>query len=259
MSDWKKVLLAAGGAAAVGATVYYLRRQASQSASERPAADAGSLRSGTREISAGSSTKETSKEELYQILQEISKQQDEMKAHMRAISKEMLQKPMTLEQAYARVKQVQAEDPLIRNGLSMMDFNSLLDKHSCDATVREAIAKIMGAPDPSSSQSEQVQNITAKKIIEVHAFMLQELEAFVKEVESNPRKDLDMSTLTIVAQAIVGAKTEKSFQLTTDDIEAGVLMHHATLATDQEFSNINYKIQGAMAKVMGTKFSEFPQ
>ena len=48
------------------------------------------------------------------------------------------------------------------------------------------------------------------------------------------KNDLDIKTVTIAAQAIVGAKIEKKFDLTSEDIESAVMMLHTMLAADQD-------------------------
>mmetsp|Transcript_54905 Transcript_54905/g.101604 ORF Transcript_54905/g.101604 Transcript_54905/m.101604 type:complete len:140 (+) Transcript_54905:414-833(+) len=135
----------------------------------------------------------------------------------------------------------------------MMDFDQLLDQHQADPSVRDRIAKIMGAPAPGSEVSEKVNKITPKKIIDIHKFMLEKLEELVQHFSSIAGKDaFDMKTVTIAAQAMVGAKVEQKFDITSEDIECAVLTNHATLAGDQDFANINIQIQHTMGKLMGS-------
>jgi hypothetical protein len=250
--DWKKLLLAAGGAAGVCAVLYYLLKE--ESAVKSLLNDLVD-EDGKRELKKHS-VDEITKEQVEKILQEIIKSQEQMKGYMKELTVELLSKSLTFEQTYQRVKDVQPSDPLDKYGLSMTDFDQLLDKHQSDQKVRDAIAKIMGAPSPSSISSEKVQAITVKQIIEVHTFMLQELDKLVGHFQTLPNKEsFDMKTVTIAAQAIVGSKIEQSFGITSEDIESAVLMYHTMLATDQEFAAINVKIQHAMGKLMGTPFT----
>merc|ERR1719414_1614492 len=107
---------------------------------------------------------------------------------MKELTKELLSKSLTFEQTYQRVKEVQPADPLEKQGLSMVSFDQLLDKHQGDPSVRESIAKIMGAPSPNSGCSEKVQAITVKTIIDVHNFMLEKLDALVQDFINLPNK-----------------------------------------------------------------------
>jgi len=193
------------------------------------------------------------KEQVQKILEEIIKSQDQMKGHMKVFTKELLSKELTFEQTYQRVREVQPTDPLEKYGLSMYDFDQLLDKHQQDPIIREAISTIMGAPNASSTASEKVQSLSVKQIIDVHKFMLQELKTLAQDFQKMPNKgNYDMKTVTIAAQAIVGARIEKKFDMTSEDIESAVLMYHTVLATDKDFASINIQIQQTMSKLMGS-------
>jgi len=247
-----KLLVTAGGAVAVGALAYYLLKKDDK---ETPA-DKGIQKKEEVAAAAPQSLDKVTKEQVMQILEEIIKSQEQMKVHMKEISQEIRGKELSFDQIYQRVKKVQPVDPLEKYGLSMVSFDQLLDKHQGDQNVRDTIAKIMGTPNPNSCHSEKVQAITVKTIIDVHNFMLEELNALVKDFSALPNKDsYDTKTVTVVAQAIVGSKIESKFSLTSEDIESAVLMYHTMLATDQDFAAINIKIQQTMSKLMGMPFA----
>lgn len=247
MEGWKKILLAAGGAAAAGAVLWYvLKEDADEKVSHLSGGEGGKGKVPVEEIT---------KEQVLEILEEIITSQEQMKQYMKELTKELIAKKLSFTETYTRVKELQPDDPLEKHGLSMMDFDQLLDKNQNDPKVREAIAKIMGAPNPNTAASDQVNNITVKKIVEVHAFMLDELKKLVKDFQDLPNaSSFDMKTVTIAAQALVGSKVEENFKLTSDDIEQAVLMHHANLATDQQFASINIAMQSTMGQLMGSQF-----
>jgi len=247
--DWKKLLLAAGGAAAVGTVLYYVLKDEG-SAGKKLTVEAEEKKKSK------ASVEELTKEQVQEILQEIIHSAELMKGHMRDLTQELLKNTLTFDQTYKKVKEVQPIDPLEKHGLSMMDFDQCLDKHQSDPNIREAIAKIMGAPNPSRCASEKVQAINVKKILDVHNFMFQELDKLVIDFNSlTDKESYDMKTVTVVAQAMVGSKIEAKFGITSEDIESAVLMYHTMLATDQEFAAINIKIQHTMGKLMGTPFA----
>jgi len=247
-----KLLLAAGGAVAVGAVAYFLLKKDEKASN----ADAvGQKRDLQAAVAKGQPVDKITKEQVMQMLQEIIVSQDQMKGYLKELSSELLSKSLTFDQTYHKVKKVQPDDPLEKHGLSMVAFDDLLEKHRGDQGVREMMTKIMGAPNPNSCHSEKVQAITVKTIIEVHNFMLEELNNVVKDFNAHPNKDsYDMKTVTVTAQAIVSSKIECKFNITSEDIESAVLMYHTMLATDQEFAAINIKIQHTMGKLMGTPF-----
>lgn len=243
-------MVAGLGAAGVAAVLYCLMKDDGKVKKKAVALESKDARA------SGSKMEDISKEDVQMILKEIIDSQEKMKGYMKDLTMELRAKNLTFEQTYQRVTEVQPSDPLEKHKLSMMEFDQLLDKYQSDPMVREAIAKIMGAPNPSSVASEKVQGITVKDIIKVHTFMLEELENLVEKYQGMQKKnsELDMKTVTIVAQAIVGAKMEEKFGMTSEDIESAVLMYHTMLATDQEFANINAKIQHTMGKLMGNPF-----
>lgn len=244
MEGWQKLLLAAGGAAGLAAVVYYLLK-------EDPSGSPQLLES-TDQKKSGVAVEDISKEQVRKILQEIISSQDQVKGNLKGLTQELIKEKLTFEETYKKVKEVEPEDPLEKHGLTMMDFDQLLERHQSDPTIREAITKIMGAPNPNTCEMEKVKSITVDKLIDVHNFMLTQLEKFNSDFQALPNKaSYDMKTVTITAQAIVGSKIEQKFGITSDVIESAVLLHHGELAQHQRFAQINMSIQSTMAKLMG--------
>jgi len=240
-----------GGVAAAGvlAALFCLTKDSSKPKK------AGSAASDATSASAGSGPKieEISKDTVHKILKEIIASQEMMKSYMKTLIKELKTKQMDFQQTYDRVKEVQPKDPLESYGLSMMEFDQLLDKHQSDPAIREAIAYIMGPP-AATTPSAKTQELTVKQIIEIHKFMLQELESLANSSDlASKKSQLDVKTVTIVAQAKIGAKMEEKFNVASEDLEAAVLLYHTMLATDQEFAKVNMEIQHTMGKLMGSQ------
>lgn len=63
-----------------------------------------------------------------------------------------------------------------------------------------------------------------------------------------------MKVVTIAAQAYVGARVQEKFDLSSEDIESAVLIHHQALASDSEFACVNMQIQATMNQLMGSQF-----
>eukprot|EP00418_Pyrodinium_bahamense_P086828 CAMPEP_0179075066 /NCGR_PEP_ID=MMETSP0796-20121207/33404_1 /TAXON_ID=73915 /ORGANISM="Pyrodinium bahamense, Strain pbaha01" /LENGTH=278 /DNA_ID=CAMNT_0020772297 /DNA_START=93 /DNA_END=927 /DNA_ORIENTATION=- len=249
MESWKRILLYAGGAAGVAAVLYYLLREEAE-AKQVVAIEAKEAKEKKKKLNVN----EVTKEQVQEILGSIVESQDKMRTHMKALTKELLEKQLTFEQAYARVREVQPEDPLERHGLSMMDFDQLLNKFQSDPQVRQGIVRIMGVPPEPPASGDQGSRVPANTTVEVHAFMLQELEKLLQYFHTVKNKEtFDVKTVTLAAQAVVGAKVEEKYHLTSEDIELAVITHHSALATDQEFASINMKMQQTMAQLMGAQ------
>ncbi|CAE6963510.1 unnamed protein product [Symbiodinium natans] len=250
--EWRKPLLAAGAASCAVAVVWYLRK-----ARARPVAlDDSRGEEDKQKRNENDDGEGLAKEQLKQILKDMIKCQEQMKSFIKDLTQELGTTALSFHETCQRVKQVQPADPLESRGLKVMEFDKLLLKHQHDSDVRDAIAKIMGAPNPTNAVSDKIQSISVKDIIDIHTFMLQELQQLIKEHSGSERKEaFDTKTVTIAAQAIIGSKFETQFSLTSEDVESAVLMYHANLATDQNFAQINIKISHAMSQLLGTPFT----
>jgi hypothetical protein len=239
--EWKKLLALAGGAAGVAAVLYYLLREEPE---RRGAVEDDKKKA--------FSADQVTKEQVLQILGEIVESQEKMRTHMKALTRDIIEKNMDFDKTYDDVRAVQPDDPLERIGLSMTDFDSVLSKYQADPQVREGITRIMGISDPGAAGSGAVKDVNDQRVIEVHAFMLKELEGLVSHFTSiKGQRSYDMKIVTLALQAMVGAKVETRFGLTSDDIESAVIKNHSKLATNQEFANINVNMQQTIANLMG--------
>jgi len=173
---------------------------------------------------------------------------------MKELTNELRAQNLSFEDTYERVRRVQPEDPLERHNVSMQDFDLILERFQHDSAVREAVTQIMGAPAASTSISAKVQQVPKDTLLRIHEYMLTELKKLVEYFDTLDKKNYEMKTVTIAAQAVVGAKVEEEFGLTSDDIESAVLLHHHVLTADAEFARINTQMQLAMSHLMGQHF-----
>jgi len=223
-----KYASALAGVGAAAALVYYLLQE-----------DAGEQ-------------KDDSAAKVLNILQQIQVSQNKMKEVMKDLTKQLLEKDMSFPETYELVKSTQPADPLEAHGISMQQFDALLDETQNDPRVRERISTIMSNPqDPSPETNRVPPGMTVSKLVEVHGFMLDELQTIVRDFHKMPnKKNFDIKTVTIAAQAIVGARMQRKYKLSTDDVEAAVLQMHHQLSTDQEFARINIEMQQTMSKLV---------
>eukprot|EP00389_Voromonas_pontica_P001803 GDKH01002703.1.p1 GENE.GDKH01002703.1~~GDKH01002703.1.p1 ORF type:complete len:249 (+),score=78.91 GDKH01002703.1:150-896(+) len=244
--DWGKLAIVAAGATAVGAIVWYCLRE-----------DKDDVATGPRGGLSGES--EMTRDRVVAILDEIIKSQETIQKLMRQMAQDLAKSELSFDDVYNRVHAAQPDDPLEKAGLKMPEFDAVLDKFKDDPAVKVAISKIMGAPTPDSASSPAVQQVTKQRILEIHAFMLEALGSLVNEYQSQANTaKYNMKTVTIAAQAIVGARTEKKFGLSTEQVEAAVLLHSQTLANDHEFARLNMQMQQTMARLLGSDFPMMP-
>jgi len=240
---WQQWAALAGSAAAAGVVAYFLLKNDSAEALQNEAKEKAKV-----------SVDEMTRDDVLEILQEILKSQESMKTVMKGLTQDLIKNQLTLNQTYERIKKSQPEDPLEKYGVSMADFDVLLEKHQHDPTVRDAISRIMGAPT-NVNLSPKIKDVSKKTIVQIHEYMLTELKKLVEEFQKHPdRLNMDARTLTMTAQAIIGARVESKFSLTSDEIESAVLFNHANLVNDSEFARVNVQMQQTMSQLMGSQF-----
>jgi len=240
-----KLLLAAGGAAGVAAVMFCLLKD------EVPASagKATSASIASRPVKAA----DMSKAQLLVVLRDITSSQDAMRVQMKTLTKELRGKQTSFDETYKRVKAVQPDDPLERHGLTMIDLDSLIQKHQNDPQVMNGVQAIMGDPSANAQPGANPGKVAdVKTLVGVHKSMLQELEKVTSMVlgDSSNKSKYDMKTVTLAAQAVVGAKLEESWGLTSEDIERAVIANHEELTVNEEFAAININVQACMQKLL---------
>ena len=100
------------------------------------------------------------------------------------------------------------------------------------------------SPSPAAYQ------ISTERLIKVHEFMRDELQSLAAEAGSWPK--VDTKVITLAAQAYVGAKVQKKFGLSGEDIEGAVLLNHKELAANSNFTLVNIAIQKTMNDLIDT-------
>jgi len=245
--DWKKCLLMAGGAAGAAALVYYLLKEEAELKTLPDDAK------GHREDRKGR-VEAMSRPEVMKILASWHASVQKMKAHMKDIRELLGKQKCSLDEVYQRVKTVEPQDILEEYQLSEAEFDRMLSRFQDDAEVKAIIASIVSG-DRSKSVAAKESQIACRKVIDVHAYMLQELDSLVLTFDGlkklAPKDHYDAKSMSMAVQAMTGAKVEEKFSVTPEAVERGVLAHHTSLATDKEFCNICQEIQIRMDRLLG--------
>ncbi|XP_026193778.1 uncharacterized protein LOC34621146 [Cyclospora cayetanensis] len=230
-TDWKQLLLIAGGVAVTGVAAYYLLRDDGAASKERD--------SDNTKLNQNDATKE----QVLMVLQDIMATQEKMKCLLKKFTQKFVDEECTFQEACSLVAKQNPEDPLARYGLTVATFDSLLDKFGEDPEVKDFVLSIMGcasAPNPSAAAYQ----ITTERLIKVHEFMRDELQALAAEAGCLPKEDTKV--IALAAQAYVGALVQKQFGLRGEDIEGAVMLNHKALAADAKFTLVNCAIQKTM-------------
>lgn len=258
MEGWQKLLVAAGSAAGVGAVLYYLLREdpeadekllAAAAAGQDPSG-AGGARAHAPSTQGGS--KDISSDELLVILKEMNEGQQQMKAIMKTLSKELADDNLQFDQLYKKVAASQPADPLEKRGLSMADLEAPLERNQQNPQVMEAMQNLM-APATMSAPSAKVPDISVEKITEINIFMLEQLQEFIKTFHGLANKaSYDMKTVVTASQALLDSKVSAKFNIQSEDMESAIMANQAKLCQNQRFLQAHMTMQQTMEQFINS-------
>jgi acetyl-CoA acetyltransferase len=82
--------------------------------------------------------------------------------------------------------------------------------------------------------------------------MCKELQQIVEDYKKLENTDsYEKKTLTIAAQAIVASRVQKTYNYTSEQIEACVLANHEKLSQDAKFTSLSIQMQQTMGQLIG--------
>lgn len=253
-SKVKTAAAVAGGVAVIGALLYYLFREDSpeERDSSKTLVEAVVAKEAPETITKRSVDTFT-REDMLLLLDEILESQNSLKKMIRSLTSSfMADPPKSLQECYDKVKESSPYDPLEKWELSLVDFDRLIERFQNDEGVSNIIEKIMGVHGPSSL-SERAGSVSSDQLMKVNELMLKELREFVDQYIFIANKDqFDVKTLTIAAQVWVGSKVEKLYNLSSDDVEAAMLLHSQTLRNNPDFGRISFQMQATMEQLLGS-------
>ncbi|VWU50027.1 conserved protein, unknown function [Hepatocystis sp. ex Piliocolobus tephrosceles] len=255
--NWKKVLGVAGGAAAVVAITYMLMKDDDNPDEEnnekdgKKKKDSKLSKDSNRIIRADTMTRE----DLLQLLKEMLTLQTDMKNVVKDLTEVAKKNNYDFMAVYNIAKTYNTTDPLGKYQIEMQEFDNVVESYNFDPEVKEAVSKLMSAPENYYANMSDAKILSVEKIIEIHHFMLNELYKIDPEFKKIPnRNELDPKLIALVVQSIVSAKVAEGFNLTSEDVEASIAHQHYALASDMEFSKINIQMQTIMNKFMDEHF-----
>eukprot|EP01055_Gregarina_sp_Pseudo9_P002171 Gregarina_sp_Pseudo_9__2170@NODE_2519_length_970_cov_127_483351_g2314_i0_p1_GENE_NODE_2519_length_970_cov_127_483351_g2314_i0NODE_2519_length_970_cov_127_483351_g2314_i0_p1_ORF_typecomplete_len276_score47_15DUF1160/PF06648_11/0_066HTH_ParB/PF17762_1/0_11_NODE_2519_length_970_cov_127_483351_g2314_i066893 len=198
--------------------------------------------------------KKASREDVLALLRDIVHVQRELSATMHEVIQRIIDENLSSDATYELVSQKQPTDPLEKNGLSIADFDALLDRFASDEEVHAAIVEVVQGPDQTSSgpsSSNGSASLTVDRIVEINLTMLEKFKSVIEHfkgmLKTNPEK-YNPRTVSITAQAVVGAHVQREFSVTADDVERAMLVYQLELSMRQDFLQANDEIQKIMAE-----------
>ena len=245
LSTLSKIAIGSAIAAASAGVVYYLFRTEVQNATAAVSVTPATSQKEKLDM------KKVTVEKLLEIMEKIVDSQNVMKGIMKNITEEINSANLSFDQTYDLVEERQPKDPMEETGLSMQEFDELLDKYQEDPRILDAIARIMG-PSDEDMASDDGKMLSVKELIDIHQYMLEQLNEIGADVKKG-KTVVDPRTLTVAAQVLVGARVESKFKVSSPAVERSVMMHQNQLATNHQFATINMMMQQAMTELMGAE------
>lgn len=209
----------------------------------------------------------TSRDDVVALLLEVISVQKKLSQLLDVAMEQLAKEPTTsLMDAYKMVRQKEPNDPLEAHGLSLANFDALLDRFATDEEVHQLVMSVIQGPEPSnptnpssdstSSSLMESELLSCENIIEINTFMREQLSKLVAEFqELRPQlgADYHSRTASLTAQAVVGSLIKKKFNVASDQVERAMMVHQLDLSNRPDFVKVNQDIQTAMAQLLETQ------
>eukprot|EP01056_Protomagalhaensia_sp_Gyna25_P004809 Protomagalhaensia_sp_Gyna_25__4808@NODE_490_length_3284_cov_1179_605547_g381_i0_p2_GENE_NODE_490_length_3284_cov_1179_605547_g381_i0NODE_490_length_3284_cov_1179_605547_g381_i0_p2_ORF_typecomplete_len267_score59_54HemX/PF04375_14/0_068DUF1160/PF06648_11/0_15KKLCAg1/PF15204_6/0_18_NODE_490_length_3284_cov_1179_605547_g381_i04711271 len=247
---------------AVGAAAAYVYKQWTATTTSSPSSG-GRQQQPEKADSSSSSTEpgtkpkfdvnKASREDVLEVLSEIKEIQKALSETLRVVGKRILEEDLNLDEAYFLVASGELDDPLARKGISVSDFDALLDRFRSDQEVHDAVMDVVQGPEvPPSAGSEDT--LTVDRLVEINAMMLEKFEEvlahFRTAEKEHPERKYNQRTVSVTAQTVVGACVQRRFKVTPDEVEAAMMTHQVELSMRSDFLRTTDQIQRVMGECM---------
>mmetsp|Transcript_2078 Transcript_2078/g.4709 ORF Transcript_2078/g.4709 Transcript_2078/m.4709 type:complete len:521 (-) Transcript_2078:146-1708(-) len=138
-------------------------------------------------------------------------------------------------------------EPLEDFGLSEASFHRILMEYENDDEVMESANKLLhpaGKGDPQRAQS-----ITMDKIIDIHQFMVVEMQKVLQEFLKLPqetRRTFTGKACETTAELLVSIAVENQMMVRCEDVEQAVIMYEEALQENREFTRCTEQLANMM-------------
>lgn len=144
------------------------------------------------------------------------------------------------------------KEPLEQYGLSENAFQKIVLQYEEDGEVMECAQKLLhpaGKGDP-----ERAKGITMDKIIEIHRFMVGEMQKVLTEFLELPqetRRSFTGKGCETTAELLVSIAVEQQLSVRCEDVEQAVIRYEEELQAHQEFSRYTDQLANMMQHLIG--------
>mmetsp|Transcript_6234 Transcript_6234/g.14912 ORF Transcript_6234/g.14912 Transcript_6234/m.14912 type:complete len:504 (-) Transcript_6234:44-1555(-) len=163
-------------------------------------------------------------------------------------------KQMSFLDAYNKMLELKLpKDPLERHGLTEAGFQQLLHQYEEDAEVMESAQLLLhptGKGDP-----ERAKELKVVKIIEIHQFMVTEMQKVIQEfrqIPSDVRRTFTGKGCETTAELLVSMAVEQRLAVRCEDVEQAVILHENELQANADFARCTDQLAELMHQLIGS-------
>lgn len=162
-------------------------------------------------------------------------------------------KPMTFMDAHKRILELELpREPLEDLGLTESSLQQMLLQYEGDEEVMAAAQKLlhpMGKVDP-----EKAKGITMEKVVDIHQFMVLEMQKVLQEFLQLPREtrqSLSAKAVETTAELMVSIAVEQQLSVHCEDVEQAVIKYEELLQGHPEFARCTEQLANMMQHLIG--------
>eukprot|EP00929_Paragymnodinium_shiwhaense_P000266 TRINITY_DN100509_c0_g1_i1.p1 TRINITY_DN100509_c0_g1~~TRINITY_DN100509_c0_g1_i1.p1 ORF type:complete len:290 (-),score=74.95 TRINITY_DN100509_c0_g1_i1:180-950(-) len=246
MDGWQKLLLAAGGAAAVGTALYYLLREDAE-------AEAALLKQ------MGGADGGLTKEMLIEVLQECVSLKDTASSKVNMVAKqvgdkmkEAIGEAIDFDVLYQMVSDSGADDANItaalkKRGLTTTDLDYAMQKYQTNPEVLTLCKSLFDPRGDAEKPAAPKELIAPARLVEIYQTMVEALAGFVTKYENIADKSkYDFNLIMMCAQVSMDALVHCRCGVEKQEIESSCEAQQAELIKNTSFMQTQSQISQKM-------------
>mmetsp|Transcript_106333 Transcript_106333/g.204541 ORF Transcript_106333/g.204541 Transcript_106333/m.204541 type:complete len:525 (-) Transcript_106333:69-1643(-) len=203
-----------------------------------------------------------SRQQILEILSETARVQGIVQQEISVLARELAtskngkkkRKPLSFVDGHKKIQELGLpKEPLEEHGLTETAFQKLLLQYEEDEEVMTCAQKLLhpaGKGDP-----DRARRITMDRIIEIHQFMVTEMQKVLQEFLQLPqdvRRTFTGKGCETTAELLVSVAVEQQLLVRCEDVEQAVIMYEDALGGNPEFTRCTEQLASMMQHLIGS-------
>lgn len=203
-----------------------------------------------------------SRKQILEILSETARVQGIVQQEISVLARELAtskngkkkRKPLSFVDGHKKIQDLHLpREPLEDHGLTEAAFQKLLLQYEEDEEVMTCAQRLLhpaGKGDP-----ERARRITMDRIIEIHQFMVTEMQKVLREFLELPqdvRRTFTGKGCETTAELLVSVAVEQHLLVRCEDVEQAVIMYEDALGGNPEFTRCTEQLASMMQHLIGS-------